>query len=78
MSLEGRTALVTGVSRRAGIGFAIARRLVQAGATVFALHHVPHDAERGWSLDDLPAVLADAGVAGDAAATSACPACRSG
>ena len=66
MSLEGRTALVTGVSRRAGIGFAIARRLAQAGATVFALHHVPHDAERGWSLDDLPAVLADAGVAGDA------------
>ena len=36
--LEGpavRSALVTGVSRRAGIGFAIARRLQDAGAQVF-------------------------------------------
>jgi 3-oxoacyl-[acyl-carrier protein] reductase len=30
-----RTALVTGVSRRAGIGFAIVRRLQGAGAQVF-------------------------------------------
>jgi 3-oxoacyl-[acyl-carrier protein] reductase len=32
--LEGRAALVTGVSRRAGIGFAIARRLLTDGARV--------------------------------------------
>ena len=45
-----RTALMTGVSRRAGIGFAIARRLVAADR-VFAHHHVPHDADRDWGAD---------------------------
>jgi NAD(P)-dependent dehydrogenase (short-subunit alcohol dehydrogenase family) len=48
LALRGRAALVTGVSRRAGIGFAIARRLAGAGASIFAHHHVPHDAERRW------------------------------
>jgi 3-oxoacyl-[acyl-carrier protein] reductase len=33
--LEQRTAVVTGVSRRTGIGFATARRLTDAGASVF-------------------------------------------
>jgi len=59
--MQGRVALVTGVSRRAGIGFAIARRLAAAGARVFAHHHVPHDAERAWGADDLEAVLAAIG-----------------
>lgn len=49
--LSGRAALVTGVSRRAGIGFAIARRLAAAGAAIFAHHHAPHDAERAWGAD---------------------------
>jgi 3-oxoacyl-[acyl-carrier protein] reductase len=39
------------MSRRAGIGFAIARRLAAAGASVFAHHHVPHDADRPWGAD---------------------------
>jgi 3-oxoacyl-[acyl-carrier protein] reductase len=43
LPLRGRVALVTGVSRRTGIGFAIARRLAAAGASIFAHHHVPHD-----------------------------------
>jgi 3-oxoacyl-[acyl-carrier protein] reductase len=43
LALQGRTALVTGASRRAGIGFAIARRLAGAGASVFLHHHVAHD-----------------------------------
>ena len=55
--LEGRSALVTGVSRRAGIGFAIASRLAAAGASVFAHHHVPHDAERPWGADQIEEVL---------------------
>ena len=38
-----RNALVTGVSRRAGIGFAIARRLEEAGAHVFTQGWTPHD-----------------------------------
>src|SRR5881394_1412742 len=44
MDLSGRTALVTGVSRRAGIGHAIVRRLQDAGAAVFIHGWAPHDA----------------------------------
>ena len=58
-----RVALVTGVSRRAGIGFAIAQRLAAAGVRVFAHHHVPHDAERAWGADPagIDAVIAAIG-----------------
>ncbi|MBD7919833.1 SDR family oxidoreductase [Cellulomonas sp. Sa3CUA2] len=56
--LRGRTAVVTGVSRRRGIGFAVASRLARAGADVFVQHWAPHDAEQPWGADDVPAVLA--------------------
>jgi len=49
--LGGRTALVTGVSRRAGIGFAITRHLVAEGAQVFASGWPPHDATQPWGAD---------------------------
>ena len=49
--LTGRVALVTGVSRRAGIGFAITRRLVAEGARVFASGWPPHDATQPWGAD---------------------------
>lgn len=49
--LDGRTALVTGVSRRVGIGFAIARRLLEDGATVFVHSWTPHDAAQEWGTD---------------------------
>src|SRR5690349_9750449 len=49
--LEGRVALVTGVSRRAGIGFAIARRLLGDGCSVFAQDWTPHDATQQWGAD---------------------------
>jgi 3-oxoacyl-[acyl-carrier protein] reductase len=64
--VHGRVALVTGVSRRAGIGFAIARRLTDAGARVFAHHHVPHDRERPWGADSIDALLAELGDVADA------------
>ncbi|WP_037672513.1 SDR family oxidoreductase [Streptomyces griseus] len=51
LPLRGRTALVTGASRRAGIGHAVARRLVAYGASVYLHHHVPHDAEMPWGAD---------------------------
>jgi 3-oxoacyl-[acyl-carrier protein] reductase len=47
-----RNALVTGVSRRAGIGYAIVRRLEAAGAQVFTQGWTPHDAAQAWGADE--------------------------
>ncbi|MHA3946603.1 SDR family oxidoreductase [Cellulomonas bogoriensis] len=55
--LSGRTALVTGVSRRRGIGFAVASRLAGLGADLVVHHWSPHDAEQPWGADDVPALL---------------------
>lgn len=60
-SLEGRVALVTGVSRRQGIGYAIAQRLAGLGADLFVQHHVPHDAEQPWGADSIEDVIAGIG-----------------
>lgn len=57
--LAGRVAVVTGVSRRAGIGFAIARRLIGMGASVMVHHHQAHDDTQEWGGDDLDALLAE-------------------
>lgn len=45
MPLSGRTALVTGVSHRQGIGFAITRLLLNSGMRVYAQGWSPHDEE---------------------------------
>lgn len=55
------TALVTGVSRRAGIGFAVVRRLLARGDRVVVHSWAPHDADQPWGSDDLSAVLAELG-----------------
>ena len=47
-SLRGRVALITGVSRRQGIGCAIASRLAARGADLFVTHHRPHDLDQPW------------------------------
>ena len=44
-------ALVTGVSRRAGIGYAIVRRLQEAGASVFVQGWTAHDAGQAWGAE---------------------------
>lgn len=54
LSLAGRVALVTGVSRRAGIGVAVARLLAERGATVVASGWPSHDAEMPWGPDADP------------------------
>lgn len=54
--LTDRTALITGVSRRRGIGYGIACRLAELGANVFVQHHAAHDADQPWGGDDLDAV----------------------
>ena len=51
MSLTGRHALVTGVSRRAGIGYSIARLLLDAGASVFVQGWTEHDAGQPWGSE---------------------------
>ena len=51
MELVGRNALITGVSRRAGIGFAVTRRLLDAGASVFVQGWTPHDAAQPWGAE---------------------------
>lgn len=56
-SLAGRTALVTGVSRRRGIGFAVAARLADLGASVVVHHHAPHDVEQYGGADGLDVLL---------------------
>ncbi|MDQ1040281.1 3-oxoacyl-[acyl-carrier protein] reductase [Streptomyces sp. V3I8] len=58
LPLRGRTALVTGASRRSGIGYAVARRLAAYGASVHLHHHVPHDAAMPWGADDPQEVAA--------------------
>jgi 3-oxoacyl-[acyl-carrier protein] reductase len=64
MGLSGRNALVTGVSRRAGIGYSIARHLIEAGAAVFVQGWTPHDAAQPWGSEPggTEAVAADLGV----------------
>jgi 3-oxoacyl-[acyl-carrier protein] reductase len=49
--LAGRVALVTGASRRAGIGAAVAARLLAAGARVLVHSWSPHDAGQPHGAD---------------------------
>lgn len=60
-ALAGRVALVTGVSRRRGIGFAVARRLAALGAAVCVQHLAAYDAAQPWGADPdgVPALLAE-------------------
>ena len=58
LPLAGRTVLVTGVSRRSGIGHAIACRAADYGASIVAHHYRPHDAAQPWGADDVEAVMA--------------------
>jgi 3-oxoacyl-[acyl-carrier protein] reductase len=58
-----RTTLVTGVSRRRGIGAAIVRRLLRDDAEqVFAQSWSPYDATEPWGADRVDEVLAELGA----------------
>jgi 3-oxoacyl-[acyl-carrier protein] reductase len=60
VALKNRVALVTGVSRRKGIGFAIAQQLAILGADVFIHSFSPYDANQAWGADPdgIPALIA--------------------
>jgi 3-oxoacyl-[acyl-carrier protein] reductase len=62
IGVTGRNALVTGVSRRAGIGYAIAWRLLGTGAAVFIHGWTPHDATQRWGAGGTEAVARELGV----------------
>jgi 3-oxoacyl-[acyl-carrier protein] reductase len=50
-TLTGRVALITGVSRRRGIGFAIAKNLSSLGADLFLHSFAAYDAAQPWGAD---------------------------
>lgn len=64
LPLDGRSALVTGVSRRRGIGFAVARRLIEMGASLAVHHHLAHDLAEYGSTDDIETLVEDLREAG--------------
>ena len=49
--LAGRVAVVTGVSRRIGIGFAVAERMAGMGADLLVQSHTAYDADQPWGAD---------------------------
>ncbi len=68
LPLRNRVALVSGVSRRKGIGFAIARRLAALGASLFVQGWRTFDAAQAWGADPegMVALLAELRQSGQA------------
>ncbi|HHY57198.1 MAG TPA: SDR family oxidoreductase [Chloroflexi bacterium] len=62
IDLTGRIAIVTGASRRAGIGAAIARSLAAAGADILLTYFLPYDVETsrlGGNAQEVESLLAE-------------------
>jgi 3-oxoacyl-[acyl-carrier protein] reductase len=51
LDLRGRIAIITGASRRIGIGAAVARTFAAAGADIFLTYFMPYDADQPWGSD---------------------------
>lgn len=50
--LQGQTAVITGVSRKIGIGAAIARALAEVGCNIFTTYFRPYDATMPWGSQE--------------------------
>ncbi|WP_420631857.1 SDR family oxidoreductase [Candidatus Leptofilum sp.] len=59
--LRGQTAVITGVSRKIGIGAAIARALAEVGCNIFTTYFRPYDATMPWGsqADEATEIIAD-------------------
>ncbi|RJX39977.1 SDR family oxidoreductase [Paenibacillus pinisoli] len=58
--LQGKTAIITGVSRRRGIGSAIARALASEGADIFFTHWCRYDQDQPYGAEqEWPGVFAE-------------------
>ncbi|MBX3060480.1 MAG: SDR family oxidoreductase [Anaerolineae bacterium] len=59
--LAGKTAVITGVSRKIGIGTAVARALAEVGCNVFTTYYRPYDAAMPWGsqADEAESVIAE-------------------
>lgn len=59
--LVGKTAVITGVSRKIGIGAAIARAFAEVGCQVFTTYYRPYDATMPWGSqqDEAEGLLAE-------------------
>jgi 3-oxoacyl-[acyl-carrier protein] reductase len=73
LDLQGRVAVVTGATRRIGLGAAIARALAEAGAAVFITYYRPYDAASiaaatGYEADGPDQLLAELRATGARAA----------
>ena len=62
--LRGRVALVTGVGRRKGIGFAVCRALASRGADIVLSYWRAYDREMPWASDEPEALLGQLRAAG--------------
>ena len=67
--LEGKVVLITGVSRRAGLGAALARGFVEAGSRVFTTYYRPYDRLMSYGSDEEEAagLIAELGRGGSCA-----------
>ena len=50
--LKGQTAVITGVSRKIGIGTAIAKALAEVGCNIFTTYFRPYDATMPWGSQE--------------------------
>ncbi|RXK17451.1 SDR family oxidoreductase [Macrococcus sp. DPC7161] len=55
--MQRKTVLITGVSRRRGIGYSLAKRCLSLGMNVLIQHYVGHDERQPWGKDDISQVI---------------------